>query len=128
MIVFIDTSTQMCRIGIYNAHETIWREWQADRELAKGLLGFIETVLVENGGTLATITGIGVYKGPGSFTGLRIGITVANTLADSLLVPIVGATGQNWSQDALDALKSRASDTIVLPEYGAQAHITKPRK
>ena len=72
--------------------------------------------------------GIGVMKGPGSFTGLRIGLTVTNTLADSLSAPIVGATGEDWRETALEKLRAGENEKIVMPEYGAVAHITAPRK
>lgn len=128
MILLIDTAASVCRVGVGENDKIVWRDWQADRELAKGLLWFIKTVLAENDASFTDITGIGVYKGPGSFTGLRIGITVANTLADSLSVSIVGMTGESWAHEALNALATGISDKVVLPEYGAEAHITKPRK
>jgi len=53
---------------------------------------------------------------------------VANTLADGLQVPIVGATGENWQEQALEKLRSGEDEKIVMPEYGAAAHITAPRK
>lgn len=69
-----------------------------------------------------------MFRGPGSFTGLRIGLTVANTIASAQSLPIVGATGDEWQQQSIDRLSRGESDTIVLPEYGSGARITKPRK
>ncbi len=69
-----------------------------------------------------------MYEGPGSFTGLRIGITVANTLAYSLNIPIAGAEGESWLDDSLANLSGMTEPTVILPKYGSDAHITKPRK
>ncbi|MEP6710318.1 MAG: hypothetical protein ABJA64_01210, partial [Candidatus Saccharibacteria bacterium] len=103
-------------------------EWEANRELAKGLLNFLQTEISKHGKTWQDIEAIGVFKGPGSFTGLRIGLTVLNTMADALNIPIVGAVGEEWSERVLEQLQSGQNDRIVLPEYGSEAHITKPRK
>lgn len=78
--------------------------------------------------TWSDITGIGVFEGPGSFTGLRIGLTVANTIADSQQIPIVGGKGEEWQTDTLAALNSDRNNKIVMPFYGSEAHITAPRK
>ena len=108
-----------------------WRqdyEWLAARSLAKGLLGFLNEKLVENGKNWADITAIGVFEGPGSFTGLRIGITVMNTIADAQSVPIVGGQGDNWQQQVIAKLQSGQNDKIVLPFYGSEAKITAAKK
>lgn len=129
MIVLLDTQTGLCRVGIVIGDTApIWYEWQADRQLAHGLLGFLCECLAGQGATFHDITGIGAYRGPGSFTGLRIGLTVANTLSDTLAVPIVGETDSEWAQNAILRLNRSENDNIVMPEYGAEAHITKPRK
>lgn len=128
MILLLDTSTSICRLGLVEFGEITWHEWEANRELAKGLLKYCNDTLTEHEKVWSDIEGIGVFKGPGSFTGLRIGLTVMNTLADSLNVPIVGATGSEWVEDITSALAKGANDRVVLPEYGSDAHITKPRK
>ncbi len=102
--------------------------WQAHRELSITLLQKIEELLTCNQRTLQDISGLLVYQGPGSFTGLRIGITVANTMAYSLDVPIVGAEGEDWQQKGLHELSQQRGPQVVMPLYGAEAHITKPRK
>jgi tRNA threonylcarbamoyladenosine biosynthesis protein TsaB len=128
MIILLDTSTPVCKLTLIDGDWHRDYDWQADRSLAKDLLRYLTDRLSENGKTLNDLTGLGIFKGPGSFTGLRIGITVFNTLADSLQLPIVGSTGENWQDDALSALKNDQNDQIVLPEYGGEANITKPRK
>ncbi len=102
--------------------------WQADRQLAKGMLGYLRDRLTEHGCTFSDIEGIGVFRGPGSFTGLRIGLTVLNTLATSRNIQIVGVSGQEWQQEAMRRLEAHENDQIVLPEYGSSAHTTQPRK
>lgn len=128
MIVLFDSSTPSFKLTLVDETQRIEKTWEAGRELAKNLLGYIEDSLTEQNVSWDSIKAIGVYKGPGSFTGLRIGLTVANTLADSLGVPIVGVSGQQWQDDALARLRSGDTDHIVMPEYGAEAHITSPKK
>lgn len=128
MILLLDTSTGLCRLSIVADGSQIDAQWQADRQLAKGILAYVQSQLQIHDMKLSDCTGIGVFKGPGSFTGLRIGLTVVNTLANSLGIPIVGESGDIWQQKALSRLRDGHDDKIVLPDYGAAAHITKPRK
>lgn len=128
MIILLDTSTPLCKLVLVDGDAYVESEWQADRTLAKGLLGYIQTQLTACNKAWRDVSGIGVYRGPGSFTGLRIGLTVLNTAADALEIPIVGASSESWRSDALARLSAGENDMIVLPEYGSEAHITKPRK
>jgi tRNA threonylcarbamoyladenosine biosynthesis protein TsaB len=128
MILLLDTSTPLCKVTLINGDQSFYDEWQADRTLAKELLGYLQAQLRRHEATFADITGIGVFQGPGSFTGLRIGLTVLNTIADSEHIPIVGVRGEDWQQAALNRLRAGENDKIVLPFYGSDAHITTPRK
>lgn len=103
-------------------------EWGAGRSLAKDMLAFLRDALSEHGAEFRDIDGIGVFRGPGSYTGLRIGLTVLNTLAAAEKIPIVGATGEDWVQRVEQRLAAHESDHVVLPEYGGDAHVTQPRK
>lgn len=128
MKLLIDTSTPICNLYIADDSGVQHLSFEAGRELAQNLLGWLEDQLADRGETWQDITGLGVMRGPGSFTGLRIGITVFNTLADSLNVPIVGAMGDDWQVDCLSRLVGGENDKIVLPFYNSDANITTPRK
>jgi tRNA threonylcarbamoyladenosine biosynthesis protein TsaB len=128
MIILMDTSTPVCKLSLIDGDERFDDEWQADRQLAKGLLAYLHDQLEAHGKSLDDVTGIGVFTGPGSFTGLRIGLTVLNTLADANAVPIVGCRGEQWQAEALGRLQAGENDRIALPFYGSDAHITTPRK
>lgn len=129
MIVLFDSSSMTTRLIVVHddAKQNVY-EWEAGRTLARGMLAYIREKLQENGADLGDITGIGVFRGPGSYTGLRIGLTVLNTLADALGVPIVGEVGEDWVAECLRRLAEGDNDAIVLPEYGGDAHITAPKK
>jgi tRNA threonylcarbamoyladenosine biosynthesis protein TsaB len=124
MIILLDTSTVTCHLTTVDGESSNNFDWEAGRTLARGLLAFIQ----EKVGDVKNISGIGIMRGPGSFTGLRIGMAVANTLADGLGVPIVGETGDSWRESALGRLSSGEDDQVILPFYGGDAHITKPKK
>jgi len=128
MIILLDTSTPVCRLTLDDDDVQYHDKWQADRTLAKGLLGYLRDQLQAKGKTFSDVTGIGAFQGPGSFTGLRIGLTVLNTMASAQHIPIVGVTGDEWQSDALVRIRAGENDEIVLPIYGSEANITKPRK
>lgn len=128
MILLLDTSTPVCVLTLSENGQTFTYEWQANRQLANGLLKWLSDRLAEHGKSFADISAIGVLQGPGSFTGLRIGLSVLNTLASGLSIPIVGTTGEGWRTMALARIQSNEDDKIVLPFYGSEANITSPRK
>ncbi|MEO6109665.1 MAG: tRNA (adenosine(37)-N6)-threonylcarbamoyltransferase complex dimerization subunit type 1 TsaB [Candidatus Saccharimonadales bacterium] len=128
MILLLDTSTPLCKLTLIEGDWRYDNEWEANRELAKGLLGYLQTECEKNGKSWNDISGIIGFQGPGSFTGLRIGLTVLNTFANSEQIPIVGVTGDDWQNVGLKRLEVGEDDGIILPEYGSEAHITTPRK
>lgn len=129
MILAVRTDKPEAELYILESDKVLFEErWQAHRELSNTLLGKIESGLKNANKSKGDITGLIVFSGPGSFTGLRIGITVLNTLAYTLKVPVVGANGEDWLKAGLERLSSARVGDYVSPEYGAQAHITKPRK
>lgn len=98
-------------------------KWQAHRELSDTLLEKVESLLNKNDLSVNHLNALVIYKGPGSFTGLRIGVTFVNTLAYALNVPVYGTTGDNWLE-----VKDVKAKKQIIPEYGALPNITKPKK
>ena len=83
-------------------------------DLAEKLLSFIRDKLAENGKTFHDISEITFMSGPGSFTGLRIGASIVNTLASELKIPLYDHKGEKHQ--------------IILPIYNRPANISKPKK
>lgn len=129
MIILCDTSTSLCRLTLVaDDGKTFDDTWEAGRDLAHNLLAYLRDQLAKHNWTFDDCNGIGVMKGPGSFTGLRIGLTVLNTIADAQAIPIVGESGEDWQAKALKRLATADNDQIVMPDYGSDANITRPRK
>ena len=110
MKLYLDTSTPKTILKL----DGKTYEWDSGRELAEKLLSFIHEKLQENGKTWQDLTEIIFMSGPGSFTGLRIGAAVVNTLASELNIPLYSHKGEKVK--------------IILPDYGRDANITKPKK
>ena len=127
MIVLWNSAEMTVQLTLIDGDKRTDYEWVAERNLARDMLAYLRDRLAENEASFADISGIGVFRGPGSFTGLRIGLAVLNTIAHEQRIPIVGVTGDAWREECLARLQNGRNDEIVLPEYGAEARITKPR-
>ncbi len=128
MILAIKTDNPQAELRLYQDDQDVDRKvWPAGRGLADSLLGAVEELLKANKAEFADLTGLVFFEGPGSFTGLRIGAAVANAMAYSLGIPIVGTRGESWQKRGLTKLKSASSGVIVAPYYGADANISQPK-
>lgn len=129
MILTIRTDKHEAEIGLFDGKKKLaYKTWQAHRQLAETIHQKLEELLSAQGRTLRNVSGIVVYQGPGSFTGLRISMSVGNALAYSLNVPITATTGDDWVDDGITKLKLKPSIISVVPEYGSAPHITSQRK
>lgn len=79
------------------------------------LLPAIEASLVETDTRLEDLAALAVTRGPGSFTGIRIGISTANSLAYSLDIPVIAVS----SLETL-AASYMLADSLVLPAFDAR--------
>ena|SRR3990167_4499246 len=145
-ILAIRTDKPVAELYVYEGQKKLAEtRWQADRQLAETIHTEIKKILdpdkkllnkssnFNEAGLLrqldlSDIEGIVVYKGPGSFTGLRIGISVANALAYGLKIPIIAESGENWIQHGIKSLMAGQDDRIAQPDYGSPPKTTKPKK
>jgi tRNA threonylcarbamoyladenosine biosynthesis protein TsaB len=129
MILTLRTDKPEAEIGLYDGlREAAYIRWHADRNLSVELNRKLEETLDKQGAGYEDLTGIVLYKGPGSFTGLRIGASVANTLAFELDIPIAGSNGDDWINRGIGLLASEPERRMVILEYGEPPKTTKPRK
>lgn len=88
-LIALDTSTESCSAALLTGHGLIERSELAPRRHAALILPMIESLLVEAGLSRRQLDGIAVGRGPGAFTGVRLGVSVAQGLAMGLDVPVV---------------------------------------
>lgn len=128
MILALRTDQPMAELYLYDGTEQLDSiTWEAHRQLSATLLEKIEELLQKNNAQLTSLKGLIVYRGPGSFTGLRIGISFVNTLAYSLQIPVSAGEGDDWLKNGLSTLPE-SKVQIISPLYGIEPHITKARK
>lgn len=102
--------------------------WQAHRKLAETLHTQIRALFDKNQKSLDSLDGIVIYEGPGSFTGLRIGMSVANALSYSLAIPVIACGADSWLGDGIEKLLAGEAPTLALPHYGSSVHVTQPKR
>ncbi|WP_016988065.1 tRNA (adenosine(37)-N6)-threonylcarbamoyltransferase complex dimerization subunit type 1 TsaB [Flavobacterium sp. ACAM 123] len=116
-ILNIETSTKNCSVTIAENGETIICKEIAEEGYshAERLHVFIEASLKEAGIVYKDLSAIAVSQGPGSYTGLRIGVSAAKGFCYALSIPLIAV-------DTLQILAAQASvsDGLIIPMIDAR--------
>lgn len=89
-ILGIDTSTEQAGLAVSDGRSTIVRTWSAGRTQTTSVLPVIDDILHEAGISIQGIDAIAVATGPGTFTGLRVGLSLAKGFVLAREVPLIG--------------------------------------
>ncbi len=91
LILNIETSTEVCSVSLAKNGQTLYQKESSEGlNHSKLLTVFIQDLFKENNIELSGIDAVAVSKGPGSYTGLRIGVSVAKGLCYALGKPLIG--------------------------------------
>ncbi len=117
-ILCVDTSTEACSVAVLSSLGQVTEQFMlAPREHTQKILPTVEQVLIDANIKLQDIDIVAYGQGPGSFTGVRIGISIAQGLAYGIEKKMVGvSTLQAMAQQAFDTEQS----TIVYAAIDAR--------
>ena len=116
-ILNIETATKNCSVALAKEGKTILCKEIAEEGYshAERLHVFIDEIIKEAGITFQDLSAIAVSQGPGSYTGLRIGVSAAKGLCFALDIPLIAV-------DTLQVLASQAkvSNGLIIPMLDAR--------
>ena len=98
-ILAIDSSTSLCAVGLLLDQSVYSNQCPSQRAAAQSLLPLIDGLLIESDTSLADLDAIAVSAGPGSFTGIRIGMGIAQGLAEAvklMVIPVSSLAQLAW--------------------------------
>ena len=116
IVLAIDTASRSCSVAVLDGNAVMAEINDVSGQThSRHLMGMVDQALSMSTGQMASIDGFAVTQGPGSFTGLRIGISTAKGLAEAAGKPLVGVS----SLQAL-AWQVFPSDVMVIPMLDAR--------
>ncbi len=116
IVLAIDTASRSCSVAVLDGNAVMAEINDVSGQThSRHLMGMVDQALSMSVGQMANIDGFAVTQGPGSFTGLRIGISTAKGLAEAAGKPLVGVS----SLQAL-AWQVFPSDVMVIPMLDAR--------
>jgi tRNA threonylcarbamoyladenosine biosynthesis protein TsaB len=140
LILAIDTALDACAAAVLDteAGKLIAQESQAmKRGHAEALMPMIGRVIAQSGIAFAALDRIAVTTGPGSFTGLRVGLSAARGIALAANKPVVGVTtltvyaapivSQNAEQPVVSAIDARHDQVYLQVVSGNGSSLIRPR-
>ncbi|MFV3129541.1 tRNA (adenosine(37)-N6)-threonylcarbamoyltransferase complex dimerization subunit type 1 TsaB [Niveispirillum sp. KHB5.9] len=136
----LDTATSACAVALWDAasgRTLAVRAETMQRGLAEKLVPMVQDTLAEAGVSFAQLSRIGVTVGPGTFTGLRIGLAAARGFALAAGCPLVGVTTLEAATTGLDeharsgrtllaAIESRRDDLFLQPFAAGLSPLAEP--
>ena len=122
LILNLETATTVCSVALARDGQLLAaKEQHGDYSHAENLTLFIEDVLKQAQLSLPEVDAIAVSKGPGSYTGLRIGVSTAKGLCYSLNKPLIAVdTLQHLALSGTAVISNTAADALYCPMIDAR--------
>ena len=140
LILAIDTALDACAAAVLDteAGQLIAQESQAmKRGHAEALMPLIGRVIAASGTAFASLGRVAVTTGPGSFTGLRVGLSAARGIALAANIPVVGVTtltayaapvvSQNAEHPVISVIDARHDQVYLQVVSGNGSALVRPR-
>ncbi|PIZ00861.1 tRNA (adenosine(37)-N6)-threonylcarbamoyltransferase complex dimerization subunit type 1 TsaB [bacterium (Candidatus Howlettbacteria) CG_4_10_14_0_8_um_filter_40_9] len=128
-LLLIDTSSTFAQISLADDEKVFDEEsWEVIRNLSDKLLPNIEKLMAKNKVKPEDLNGVIIYLGPGTYTGLRVGVTVANAFAYSLDIPIAGVKGKSFGNEKFIVSELKPIDLEKLLAKGKKILANKSEK
>jgi tRNA threonylcarbamoyladenosine biosynthesis protein TsaB len=125
MILCLETATSVCSVALCTANGIISSRQNSENRSHSSLLTiYIEEILRENDIQIKDLDAIAVSKGPGSYTGLRIGVSVAKGISYRAGIPLIGietTLSMFWGmKNANYGIMDKSEDLILCPMLDAR--------
>lgn len=119
----LDTSTEACSVALYHRDEILTLDEVCPQQHSKRILPMVQQVLASAELSLTQLDGLVFGRGPGSFTGVRIGVSVAQGLAFGADLPVYGvstlaamaqaAAQQQQAKQVIAAIDARMAEVYL---------------
>ena len=123
ILLHIETATDVCSVALSRGTEIIGlKEEAGGNNHAKNLLPFVDEVLKQSGVRMSEINGVAVSIGPGSYTGLRIGVSTAKGIAYTAGIPVMAiSTLESIAQGAKQLWSETSTESVqIVPMIDAR--------
>jgi len=125
MIICLETATNVCSVALCNQAGVIsLKESNEQKSHASMLTVFIDEILKENKISVRDLEAVAVSKGPGSYTGLRIGVSVAKGMAFAASIPLIGIDTTLSMflglSESMEKIQETDADTLFCPMLDAR--------
>lgn len=132
MFLYLDTTSEETHIKLFNKSGKVIDQtnWLSQKNQSEELLRKINKIIVKNCLNKHELSAIIVNQGPGSYTGLRVGLSTANAIAFSLNIPILAVKdGSNDKKimKTISDIKQKPNRSQIMPIYKYPAKISKSK-
>lgn len=119
----LDTSTEACSVALSYHGQLLALDEVCPQQHSKRILPMVQQVLADAGVSLSQLNGIMFGRGPGSFTGVRIGVSVAQGLAFGVDVPVYGVSTLAAMAQAAAQLKGSRQVIAAIDARMAEVYL-----
>ena len=129
MILFIDTTRQnKAEIALADKSKTFRKVFDFNRNLSEILIPEIQRLFKNAKRNFSELSKIAVVAGPGSYTGVRVGVATANAFAYSLKIPIIKLDAGKFKGELSALFFEKGVIRQISPIYRKEPNITRPKR